>query len=212
MKTQLTSLALALLVSFPGLAPAQTDLERDPAYLPIDKVLDLKLAKPEVSVNLPRFLLMDAVSEVDLGTNSPFAAAGTSLKELVQDIKLIRFIILSTDDTNKSHVDEAVAKLNKHLETNWVSVFSLPEENIGVFVLSDPSGEAVGGVAMIMHNGNETILGNIVGRVSIGKLLKVATKIDRKNGASFIPKDLIERLTQASTGGGSSEKSSKPAN
>lgn len=202
MKTKLTSLILTLLISFPLLAADPPSLTQDPAYLPIDKVLDLKLAKPEVNVNLPRFLLMDAVSELDTGTNSPFAASGVTLQELVQDIRLIRFMVISTGKDNKAHVDQAVATLTKHFETNWVSIFSVPDENIGVYAMSDPAGETMSGLAVLIHNGGDTIIGNIVGRISIGKLIKVATKFDHKTGASFIPKDLIEKLSNVSSGGG----------
>jgi Domain of unknown function (DUF4252) len=201
MKYNCTFLATVFLASCPFWATAQSSLLQDPAYLPIDKVLDLKIAKPEVSVNLPRFLLVDAVSELDLGTNSPFAAAGVSLQELVKDIKLIRFLVISTDEKSKAHVDQAVATLHKQLETNWVSVFSVPEEDVGVYAMSDPSGESVGGVAVLIHSDDETIIGNIVGRISIGKLLKVATKMKGENGSSMIPKNLIEKLVKISSSG-----------
>ncbi len=62
-----------LLFSSPLTTMAQQDLKEDPAYLPIDEVLDLQVAKPEVNVNLPRFLINNALSEFDGGPNNPFA-------------------------------------------------------------------------------------------------------------------------------------------
>jgi len=205
-KSKLTTLILNLLLAAPLVAADAAKTNQDPAFLPIDSVLDLKVAKPEVNVNLPRFLLMDAVSELDLGTNSPFAASGVTLQELIKDIKLIRFLVISSDKDNQSHIDQAVGTLTKHLETNWTAIFSVPDENIGVYAMSDPAGESVSGLAVLIHNGGETIIGNIVGRISIGKLVKVASKVDRKNGGAFIPKELIEKLTGASSGASSDAK------
>ena len=212
MKSTLASLALTLLVSSAVVAADPPNVTQDPAYLPIDKVLDLKVVKPEVNVNLPKFLLMDAVSELDLGTNSAFAASGISLADLIRDIKLIRLLVISGDKSNKDQLDKAVTTLNKHLETNWTAIVSVPEENIGVYAMSDPAGESVTGLALLIHNDGDTIIGNIVGRISIGKILKVASKFDHKSGASFIPKELMEKLAGISAGakdGGAKEGSGK---
>jgi hypothetical protein len=57
LKRILSVLALTLLTLAPGRARAAGGVETDPAYLPIDKAIDPKTLRPEVDVNLPRFLL-----------------------------------------------------------------------------------------------------------------------------------------------------------
>ena len=56
MKKLISSLILALIALCPLVSLGEEDLEKDPAYLPIDKALDLKTIHPTVNVNLPRFL------------------------------------------------------------------------------------------------------------------------------------------------------------
>ena len=83
MKTTHRTLLYGLLISLPWSACAQSNLKQEPAYLRTDEVFDLQIAKPEVNVNLPRFLLMNAVSEFDGGEGDPFAAAGINLAEIL---------------------------------------------------------------------------------------------------------------------------------
>lgn len=195
MKIKLTSLSLSFIACASVLAADPPSLTQDPAYLPIDKVLDLKVAKPEVNVNLPRFLLMDAVSELESDTNNTFAASGVSLKDLIREIRLIRLLVISGNETNQAHIDQGVAKLTKMLETNWTAIVSVPDENVGVYAMSDPAGNEMTGIAVLIHNDGETVIANIVGHISIGKLIKLASSIDTKKGASLIPKELIEKLS-----------------
>lgn len=92
MKPFIPSIALALLASCPIGAWAQNALETDPGYLDIDKAIDLKTVRPEVNINLPRFLLKDAASFFNGGPGDPFAEAGINFGELTKDIKLIRVV------------------------------------------------------------------------------------------------------------------------
>ena len=78
-------LAMSLLPSF-----GQTAAEKDPAYLPIDKALDLKTIRPEVNINLPRFLLKDAASELTGTNGSSSSVQGIDIADLIKDVKLIR--------------------------------------------------------------------------------------------------------------------------
>jgi hypothetical protein len=199
LKTHLCILTAALIALAPWQARAQSGIESDPAFLPIEKALDLKAIRPEVNVNLPRFLLMDAVSELNGGTNDPFAAAGVSLAELVKDVKLIRVVVIDTDKTNHAALAKGVATLRTLLETKWTPVATVPDDNVGIYAMSDASGESMTGLALLIHDDGDAVIANIVGRVSLGKLVKVASNFDK------FPKDLLKKL-----GGADAAKPNKP--
>jgi hypothetical protein len=192
MKKLLCLLTLALLTASPRLSRAQNTLEKDPAYLAIDKALDLQTIRPEVSVNLPRFLLQNALAEFNGGPDDPFAKSGINVADLIKDIKLIRVVVIEANDTNRAALKKGVAKLRSSLESKWISVASVPEENVGVYALGDPSGEKMAGLAVLVFDGGDAVIGNIVGDVSLAKVLKVATHMNK------LPKDLIKKLTEAS--------------
>lgn len=207
MKNYISSTLLALLLCAPLAGIAQTNLESDPAYLPIDKVLDMKIARPEVNINLPRFLLQNAVSEFDGGENDPFAAAGVNLKDLIKDIKLIRVIVIEGNSENEAHIASAVETLRKQLEDKWVAVVSVPEENVGIYALSDPSGETMAGLALLVHDGNDLIIGNVVGEISIGKVLRAASQMAGSDVGSI--QELVQKFTGAASGQTSQTSESK---
>lgn len=200
MKKHLTLLILVLIASLPAQAGAEPNLDADPAFLPIDRMIDLKTIRPEVNVNLPRFLLKDAVAELNGGTNDPLAATGVNLAELIKDVKLIRVVVLDVDQPNLAALASGVAALRSHLENKWTSIASVPEENVGIYAVGDPSGESMAGLAVLIHDGGDAVIVNIVGRVSLGKLVKVASQFNK------IPKDLLKKLS-----GVSNEGSEKPA-
>ena len=89
MKKWITSFLLVLMTAYPLAGFGQTSVENDPAYLPIDKVLDLKTIRPEVNLNLPRFLLKDALSELNSSTNG-LAVEGMDIADLIRDGKANR--------------------------------------------------------------------------------------------------------------------------
>jgi hypothetical protein len=204
MKTSLRIILCGLLFSGPLWVGAQQNLKGDPAYLRIDEVLDMQQAKPEVNVNLPQFLLKNALSEFNNGPDDPFAAAGINLADLLKDIKLIRVLIIEATSENRSHVDSAVAALREDLASKWTSIVNIPDENIGVYALSDEGGQKMAGLAMLMADDGDVIIGNVVGELPLGKLLKIAAQMKGPNG------DLIKRaLSQFA--GVSQEESSAPA-
>src|SRR6187431_1023667 len=94
MKKLVAILTVAFIVACPTRVIAQNNLENDPAYLAIDKAFDFKTIKPEVNINLPKFLLKDALADLDGGKDDPFAGSGINISELIQDIKLIRVIVI----------------------------------------------------------------------------------------------------------------------
>ncbi len=188
MKKLISSLTLALLALYPLISFGQEDLEKDPSYLPIDKVLDLKTIHPEVNVNLPRFLLKDVASGLDGGPDDPLAGTGINFADLVKDVKLIRVVVIEANQTNRVALDKAVKALKATLESKWTQIVTVPEENVGVYAMGDPSGDSMAGLAVLVHDGNDAVIVNIVGHVSIGKLIKVASHSGK------LPKGMLEKL------------------
>ena len=189
MNKYLTSFVLALLTVCPLTGFSDTSaVEKDPAYLPIDKVLDLKTIQPEVNINLPRFLLKDALSGIN-GTNGS-AVDGIDIADLIKDVKLIRVVVIEVNQTNRSAVEKAVKTLRSDLEKKWTTIVSVPEEkeHVGVYAMSDPAGESTAGLAILVYDNTEAVIGNIVGRVSIGKLINIASQSNK------VPKDLLKKL------------------
>lgn len=199
MKKLIASLTLALIAVSPLVGFAQSEIEKDPAYLPIDKVLDLKTIPPQVNVNLPRFLLKDVAS--NLGNSNALATAGIDLADLVKDVKLIRVVVIEGNKTNQADLDKAVKTLRKELDTKWTPIVTVPENNVGVYAMGDPSGESMSGVAVLVHDKGNTVICNVVGHVSIGKLIKIAAQSNK------LPKDFLKQLQGAGQGQAASEHS-----
>ncbi|HZR19969.1 MAG TPA: DUF4252 domain-containing protein [Verrucomicrobiae bacterium] len=189
MKKWIISFMLVVLTAYPLAGFGETGVESDPAYLPIDKVLDLKTIRPEVNLNLPRFLLKDALSELNGSTNGS-VVAGIDIADLIKEVKLIRVVVIAVNQTNRAAVDKAVKTLQRELEKKWTTIVSVPEqkEHVGVYAMSDPAGEATTGLAVLVFDGHEAVIGNIVGRVSIGKLIKIASQSGK------VPKDFLTKL------------------
>jgi hypothetical protein len=66
--------------------------------------------------------------------------------------------------------------------------------------LSDPSGEKMAGLAVLIHDKNDAVIANVVGHVSIAKVVKVASQMNK------FPKDVLKKLMKA----GNTEKDEKP--
>ena len=200
-------LAVAFIVACPTRMMAQSNLENDPAYLPIDKAFDFKTIRPEVNINLPKFLLKDALADLDGGKNDPFAGSGITISELIQDVKLIRVVVMEGNKTNSEAVAKGMATLRSTLEKKWTAIAVVAEENekVGVYAISDPSGESIAGLAVLIHEkGGDAVIANIVGRVSLGKIVKAASQMNK------FPKDLLKKLTQAAETGGAEKPKDSP--
>jgi hypothetical protein len=189
MKKLLTSFLLALLTAYPLAGLGQTSVEKDPAYLPIDKLFDLKTIRPEVNINLPRFLLKDALSEFN-GAASGSPGEGIDIADLIKDVKLIRVVVIEVNQTNRSALDKGVKALRSELEKKWTTIVSVPEENdhVGVYAMSDPAGESTTGLAVLVCDSSDVVIGNVVGHISIGKLIKIASQSGK------VPKDFLKKL------------------
>jgi hypothetical protein len=195
MKKLIAVLTLALIAAGPARAMAQDNIEKDRGYLGIDKAFDFKTIKPEVNINLPKFLLKDALADMG-GKDDPLAKSGINLSELIQDVKLIRVVVMEGRKEHGEAIAKGVAALRASLEKNWTPITAVSEgkEHVGVYAISDASGESTAGLALLIHDGNEAVIANIVGKVSIGKILSVASKMDK------FPKDLLKKLSGAAGG------------
>jgi hypothetical protein len=190
MNKLISSLMFALIAASPLVSYGETSLEKDPAYLPIDKMLDLKTIRPEVNVNLPRYLLKDAASELNGGPGSPLANTGIDFAELIKDVKLIRLVVIEANKTNRPALDKAVKTLRASLNEHWTPIVSVSEENenVGIYSMGDSSGENMAGLAILVYDDGDAVIGNVVGSISIGKLIKIASQMDK------VPKDLLKKL------------------
>lgn len=184
------TLALSLALTNPLLAQKHASIEDHPAYLNIDAALDLKVIKPAVNVNLPRFLLNSALSEFDGGEGDPIASLGINLKELTQDVKLIRVVVLEANDDTKAAITKGLAQLRNELESTWTPIVAAPAENVFVYARSDEAGEDLAGLALLVSDGDETVIGNLVGNVPIGKIARIAAKM----GGEMIPAEVLQAL------------------
>jgi hypothetical protein len=181
---------------------AQSDIEKDPAYLPIDKMLDLKAIPPQVNVNLPRFLLKDAIAGLSNAPNFDLASAGIDLPDLLKDVKLIRIVVLEVPKTNRPAIDKGVKALRAELESKWTSIVSVPDKDssVGIYAKEDASGESMAGVAVLVADGGDVVIVNVVGHVSVASLIKIAAQSNK------LPKDFLKKLQ-----GGNVEPAPKPA-
>jgi len=188
MKKLITLLTLTLLMGRPVTGFSQTSLESDPAYLPVDKAIDLKAIPPQVNVNLPRFLLKDAISGLSNAPGNSLAGMGIDVADLVKDVKLIRVVVIEAAKTNRAALDKGVKTLRAELDAKWTAIVNVPEDNVGVYAMGDPSGESVAGVAVLIYDDGEAVIVNVVGHVSIGKLIQIASQSNK------LPKDLLKAL------------------
>ncbi|MFM1945062.1 MAG: hypothetical protein RI897_4044 [Verrucomicrobiota bacterium] len=210
MKRRIVTAVCGLCLALPMMAMAQDNLKSDPAYLRIDEVFDLEIAKPEVNVNLPRFLLMNALGEFDGTREDPFAAAGIQIKEVLEDIKLVRVMIIEATDANRKHVDGAVAALRKDLSSKWISVVTIPDDGIGIYAMGSADGGKMAGLAVLIADGGDVIVANIVGSLPLGKVLKMAANINGPQG-EMIKKALAEFAGGATANGGTKESAGESA-
>ena len=187
MKKLITILTLAFIAACPLATFGEGSIESDPAYLPIDKVLDLKAIPPQVNVNLPRFLLKDAISGLTNAPGNPLAG-GTDLAELVKDVKLIRVVVIEANKTNRAELDKSMKALRSELDSKWTAIVNVPENNVGIYAKGDPSGETMAGVAVMVYDHGQAVIVNIVGHVSLGKLINLAAQTHK------LPEGLLKQL------------------
>ena len=118
------------------------------------------------------------------GDDAPLAGPGLNVKELTQDVKLIRVVVIDGEDHNAAAIKEGVEQLKAELAKDWVSIVAVPADNVFIYARSDASGEKLAGAALLVADGNNVVIGNLVGHVPLGKLAKIAAQLGK--GASKI--------------------------
>jgi hypothetical protein len=185
--------AVAVLIVSPRAALAEATIENDPGYLNIDRAIDLNTVHPQVNVNLPRFLLKDAASSLNGGPDDPFKGTDINLADLIKDVKLIRVVVFEAGKADRAALDKGMKDLRAQLDAKWTALVSVADgkENVGVYIRGSDDGDSMAGLALLVHDGSDAVIGNIVGKVSIGKVVKAASRMHK------FPKDLLKKLTDA---------------
>jgi len=188
MKKIIALLSIMLITACPSISFGQDNIQNDRAYLPIDKVLDLKTIPSQVNINIPRFLLKDAIS--GLSETNLLKESGIDLADLVKDIKLIRIVVVEVTQTNKQALDTAVKTLQKELVAKWTPIVQVTEDKVNIYAMRDAKGESPAGLAMLCNNDDDVIIINVVGHVSIAKIINIASKNNNK-----VINDVVKKLT-----------------
>jgi hypothetical protein len=195
MKTLISAVAVTVtvLISSPCGAWAEAPLENDPGFLNIDRAIDLKAVHPQVNVNLPRFLLKDAAASLNGGPDDPLKDTDIKLADLIQEVKLIRVVVFEADKSDRDILDKGMKELRTQLDAKWTALVSVADgkENVGVYVRSSDNGESMAGLALLVDDGDDAVIANVVGKVSIGKVMKLASHMHK------FPKDFLKKLTEA---------------
>ena len=152
-------------------------------------------------MNIPKFLLNTALSEFTGGDDDPLAELGLNVKELTQDVKLIRVVVIDGKDHNAAAIKEGVEQLKAELAKDWISIVAVPKDNVFIYARSDASGKKLAGAALLVADGNKLVIGNLVGHVPLGKLAKIAAQLGKGD-----LEDIMKQLTQGAGGGGHDEE------
>ena len=148
-------------------------MKKDPAYLPIDKAIDLKANPPEVNVNIPRFLLNDALTGLD-ETNF-LKEAGIDLQDLFKDVKLIR--VGDHRGQQKQPPGLRVGSQNasegtrRQVDAHCANGRRCERLRAGETRKANPPPDC----ALLMNDG-DIIIANVVGHVPLAKILNIASK------------------------------------
>jgi hypothetical protein len=101
--------------------------------------------------------------------------------------------VIDTDEKNRAALEKGVKALRADLDAKWTPIVTVPEDNVGIYALGDPTGETMAGIAVLIHDGGDAVIANVVGRVSLGKIIKLASRMDK------LPKDLLQKLGVAAS-------------
>ncbi|MDC0325479.1 DUF4252 domain-containing protein [bacterium] len=188
MNKHLVTIITAMLLALPNAGFAQKKIQSHPAYLPLDTLLDLQSTKPEVNVNLPKFLLKEAAEGLDSDPNNGLSDMGIELSTLIKDIDLIRVLVISSSEARKPNVVEGIKKLRTQLNTDWTSIISVPDGGVGIYAKTNDTGESMEGISALISDGDDAVIINIVGRVPLGKIIQLAGSMNK------LPKDFLKNL------------------
>ena len=178
-----------------GVAQDTGPVTQNPAYLNIDRAFDFSAIKPAVNVHLPKFLLNNMMSQFDGGPNDPFAEMGVNAKDLIKDIQLIRVVAFEAKDPQKNEIIRAgIQKLKQSMSPRWMPIVNVPDGNVTVYAMGDETGEHMAGLAMLVADENDVVVGNIVGEIQLGKIIALASQMASKSGGNAKAKEALQKL------------------
>ncbi|KAF0093143.1 MAG: hypothetical protein E1N59_3144 [Puniceicoccaceae bacterium 5H] len=172
MKRNYLLLALMLFAALPLFGQANAKTTADPAYIDVDQVISLDAIQPEVNINLPRFLLLNATKDL--------ADQNEEIASIVQEVKHLRLLVFQPKEGERENILSAAQQLRQRLDTEWTPILSVPEEGVGFYAKSDESGEQMAGLAALItpKNGDQMVFMNLVGNVPLNKVIKLASNMD----------------------------------
>lgn len=83
-------------------------------------------------------------------------------------------VVIEAKETNRAALTKGVASLRAILDSKWTPVVSVPGNNVGIYTLGDAKGKSLAGLAVLIQDANDAVIVNIVGNVSLGKILQIA--------------------------------------
>ncbi|MCD8535559.1 MAG: DUF4252 domain-containing protein [Verrucomicrobia bacterium] len=172
-------------------------LDKDPAYLKLDSFFDFTVVEPTVNVNIPKFLLKNIVSELNGGEGDPFAELGLDINvaDLTKDLRLVRVLVLeSRNEDIRKAVARGVDGLRKSMNSRWIPIVNVPDGNVTIYAMGDESGERMVGLGLIIAEGENAVIGNIVGEIPIGKIISIATRIASQGQGGDKAKLFLQKL------------------
>jgi len=173
MKSTVT--VVALLIAAAALASAQTPVEREPGYVGVESLGLLDPGSVEVNINLTGAMLQALASSSQ--------RSDTDLATLLQDVQRVRVL---SGPVPAGDVAALVAKLHAavvRLESEgWIRLVSIHEkDDEEVAVLSLESGSLIHGIAVLVLDGDEAVVVNVVGSMRpevLGRLLGSLDSLD----------------------------------
>jgi hypothetical protein len=168
LRTSLATAALAL-----TLATASHAAE-EPGYIDIGKLMPS--AKGEfVEVNLSQGMLKFAAKIAS--REEPEAA------ELIANLKRVRVNVVGMDDKNRAGTVEQIEAVRRKLESEgWLQMVTVREkeggDNVDVHVKQSSEDVIDGLVVTVIDKKGEAVFVNIVGRIHVDQISKLADKFD----------------------------------
>jgi hypothetical protein len=182
-----TATVVASLILMTGLAGAQGPGAGDLGYVSIETLGLLDPARVEVNINLTGAMLQ-ALAASSEGSDADLA-------QLLQDVRRIRVLAGPMAAGDPETLVQSFRSAVDRLESEgWIKLVSVREEGIEeVAVLSLESGNLIHGLAVLVLDGDEGVLVNMVGEMRpevMGRLLgsldaldSVAAELSAKAGA-----------------------------
>lgn len=182
------AMVVASLVLLTTLATAQGPMERVPGYVAIEELGLLDLSTVEVNINLTGAMLKALASSAEGGDSD--------LALLIHDVSRVRVLVGPPPAGTPAALVATLRTAVDRLESEgWIRLISVREgDDEEVAVLSLESGDLIRGLAVLVLDGEEAVLVNLVGEMrpevmgrlmgSLDSLDAVAAELAEASGAA----------------------------